>query len=30
MERIIEHYRHIMVYHFKKGRNATQTAQKTC
>ena len=30
MERIIEHYRHIMVYHFKKGRNATQTAQKIC
>ena len=30
MEEKKQHFRHIMVYYFKKGRNATETHKKIC
>ena len=30
MEENIQHFQHIMLYYFKKGKNATETHKKIC
>ena len=30
MEEKKQHFRHIMLYYFKKGKNATETQKKIC